>query len=225
MRNTRVPVRFILGAGPGGVGPTPPQPDPAAPPAQETPANPQPTPNPTDPAPTPTPPAQEADWAKTFEGMTPSEVKVALENSRKWESRSKDNFEKLQQFDTIAKVLNGDATTPPDPAKLSADLAASQRETRETKVENAVLRFGGASGAALVDSRSFMKSIAALDPAAADFETQVKTAVADRLQNSPPASDAGSGVDLYLGHPSSLKTSSRDLGSAEADRRFGAPKT
>lgn len=223
MRNTTVPLRFVVGAGPAGVGTGTPQTDPPAdPPAQD----PTPNTNPANPTPPADPPAQDSDWSKTFEGMTPAEVKAALDNSRKWETRSKDNFEKAKQFDALAKVITGDNDTPPDPAKLSTDLAAAQRETRETKLENAVLRCGGASGASLLDSRSFMAEISKLDPAATDFETQVKNAVTERLKNNPPTqSSTGTGVDPYIGHPSSLKTSSRELGSAEADRRFGAPKT
>ncbi len=132
---------------------------------------------------------------------------------------------KAEQFDTFAKAFTGDTETPPDPAKLSADLAAAQQQARETKIENAVLLCGGEVGAALLDSRSFMAEIGTLDPTAADFEAQVKAKVTDRLKNTPPPSAAGTGVDLYINHPSSNKTSSRELGAAEADRRFGTPKT
>lgn len=231
MRNTTV--RFLVGAGFcfGPANPSMraarlhPRRDPEGHPNGGGGDNPPPAPAPGSVAGQGDPPAGD-DWATVFEGQTPAQVKEALENSRRWENRSKENFDKAKQFDEIAKVLGGDAATPPDPAKLSADLAASQRETRETKVENAVLRAGGASGAALVDSRSFMATVSALDPAAADFEDQVKAAVTGRLQNTPaPQSASGTGVDPYIGHPGSLKTSSRDLGSAEADRRFGAPKT
>lgn len=41
--------------------------------------------------PTPTEPAQAADWEGAFTGLTPAEVKEALENSRKWEARAKAN--------------------------------------------------------------------------------------------------------------------------------------
>ena len=53
------------------------------------------------PEPTPTPaaePAQDAGWAEAFEGLTPAEVKEALENSRKWESRSKANKAALDEL-------------------------------------------------------------------------------------------------------------------------------
>ena len=53
------------------------------------------------PEPTPTPaaePAQDAGWAEAFEGLTPAEVKEALDNSRKWESRSKANKAALDEL-------------------------------------------------------------------------------------------------------------------------------
>jgi hypothetical protein len=55
-------------------------------------AVPEPTPNPTP------EPAQDAGWAEAFEGLTPAEVKEALENSRKWESRSKANKAALDEL-------------------------------------------------------------------------------------------------------------------------------
>lgn len=171
-----------------------------------------------DPQPKPT----ESDWATAFEGLTPAQVKEKLDNSRKWEDRAKGNFTKLQQFDAIAKVLTGDSETPPDPQKLAADLSASQQATRDTQIENAVLRTAGAQGAALVDSRSFMAKVSAFDLSdPTEFIQQVKDAIAAHLKDNPAPSSGGTSSDPYLRHPSSNTTSSRDLGSAEADRRFG----
>lgn len=174
-----------------------------------------------DPAADPKPTESGDDWAALFEGLTPAQVKEKLDNSRKWEGRAKENRTKLQQFDGIAKILAGDTDTPPDPQKLATDLAASQQATRETQIENAVLRTAGAQGAALVDSRSFMAKVTAFDPSAADFGTQIKDAIDAHIAQSPAPTGGGAQPDPYLRHPSSNTTSSRDLGSAEADRRFG----
>lgn len=169
-------------------------------------------------------PAQ--DWAKLFEGLTPAQVKEKLDNSRKWEDRSKENFPKAQKYDELVQALTGDGggDQEPDPAKLASDLSASQKVTRETKVENAVLRTAGAHGPALVDSRSFMAKVKDFDPAAADFEQQIKAAIDTHQKDNPDAGGYGAQIDPYLRHPGSLKTSTRELGSSEADRRFG-PKT
>jgi hypothetical protein len=45
--------------------------------------------------------APTARWDELFAGMTPDEVKKALEESRKWEKRTKDNKTKADQFDEL----------------------------------------------------------------------------------------------------------------------------
>ena len=62
-----------------------------------------PNPNP-EPEPTSDPePARATDtaWDELFKGEDPAKVREALENSRKWESRAKENFEKAQKFDQL----------------------------------------------------------------------------------------------------------------------------
>ncbi|WP_155289250.1 hypothetical protein [Rhodococcoides fascians] len=176
-----------------------------------------------------------AEWVSTFEGLTPAEVKAKLDNARKWEDRSKANHPKAEKYDALLKALNGEGgETPPDPQKLAGDLTAAQREARETKVENAVLRLASkndASGDRLIDSRSFMTEISKLDPAADDFAATVTAAIKAAVENNPAfsvaapqGSGSGGSGDQFLRHPSNLKTSGTALGDAEADRRFGKPK-
>lgn len=50
------------------------------------------------PEPTPTPAPAQDEWSEIFAGLTPSEVKEALDNSRKWESRSKENKKALDEL-------------------------------------------------------------------------------------------------------------------------------
>ena len=50
------------------------------------------------PEPTPTPAPAQDEWSEKFAGMTPAEVKEALDNSRKWESRSKENKKALDEL-------------------------------------------------------------------------------------------------------------------------------
>jgi hypothetical protein len=87
----------------------------------------------------------------------------------------------------------------PDPAaaaKVTADERdAARQEARAIKVENAVLKMAGKHGAnpeALTDSRSFMTTLATLDPAAPDFAVQVETAIKAAVEANPLLKLAGS---------------------------------
>lgn len=78
--------------------------------------------------PTPTPgPAQDA-WSEIFAGLTPAEVKEALDNSRKWESRSKENKKALDELTEKHELT----------AAERADLA-KKLEDYEAKEERALL--------------------------------------------------------------------------------------
>lgn len=118
-------------------------------------------------------------WAELFKDQKPEEVKEALENSRKWEGRAKGNLTKAQAYDELVKKITG-KDDEPDPDKLTQELTAAQRDARATKVENAVLKQASkhdANPALLADSRSFMDSIADLDPSADDFSSKVDAAI------------------------------------------------
>jgi hypothetical protein len=119
-------------------------------------------------------------WAELFKDQKPEDVKEALENSRKWETRAKGNKAKADQLDELVKKITGKDDGDPDPEKLAGELTAAQREARATKVENAVLKRAGkhdANPSLLADSRSFMDSIADLDPAADDFGSRIDDAI------------------------------------------------
>lgn len=61
-----------------------------------------------------------------------------------------------------------DETETPDPAQLVSELQTQRAETQAAKIELAVYRVAadaGANAAALLDSRSFMQSLADVDPA------------------------------------------------------------
>lgn len=93
-------------------------------------------------------------------------------------------------MDAIAKALGlkGDD----DPAK-AAQTAADERDAAKSvaknlAVENAVLRMAvkhGANPESLTDSRSFMRQLEAIDPAADDFATQVETAITKAVEANP----------------------------------------
>jgi hypothetical protein len=99
-------------------------------------------------------------------------------------------------LDGIAKALGlktDDA--PPDPAVLQQTvtqreerISALETDLRTRDVELAAFRSAsqlGADAAALLDSRSFVTTLAALDPAADDFATQVETAIKKAVEANP----------------------------------------
>lgn len=81
----------------------------------------------------------------------------------------------------------------PDPDKLAADLAEAQRRERTRSVELAVYRSAGdrADPATLLDSRSFLDSVAELDPGAQDFQTRLGDKIATWAQDNPRQSAGG----------------------------------
>lgn len=131
-----------------------------------------------------------------------------------------------QQLDGIAKALGlKPEDTPPDPAKLTEQLTTEQAKAREAAVQLAVYRnatAGGANPDALLDSASFLRSLADVDPNdTAAVTTAIKAAVQAnaRLAASdfPSAGQAGIGVGGGGGQPTDPK--SADLAQIEADLR------
>jgi hypothetical protein len=179
----RGPIWPVIGGnGEGGEPPT------GQPPTGEPPAGTPPAAN----EPSGEPPAGETvDWAKEFEGMTPAEVKAALDNSRKWENRSKTNHTKATEAETKLKAVleaAGIKTESADPEQIARDLEQATSSSRAKDIELAVLR--GAITATvdpdgLTDSRSFMDKVGKLDPAADDFAEQIKTAIDEAVAARP----------------------------------------
>ena len=89
----------------------------------------------------------------------------------------------------------GDET--PDPAKLAESLKTQQAENRQLRTEGKVRSLASkvsADAEALLDSRSFVTAIAALDPLAADFEAAVSLAMSDALSANPKFKIAAPGA-------------------------------
>lgn len=112
-------------------------------------------------------------------------VERDLEQTRQQLSESKNA---QAQLDAITKALGLSDDTDPDPAKLADDLTKVQAEARAGKVENAVLRAASAAGVnadALTDSRSFMSTVEALDPADENFTTKLGEAITAATDANP----------------------------------------
>lgn len=128
-----------------------------------------------------------------------------------------------EQFDTIAKAFAPDAEEPPDPEALAQQVAQEQGKAREAAVQLAVYRNATAAGAnpdALLDSASFLRSVAELDPTdAAAVTTAIKAAVVNNprlaAQDFPSAGQAGIGVLGGGGQPTDPRAA--DIAQIEAD--------
>lgn len=181
---------------------TPPAPTPPVP-APPAPAPPVPAP-PTPPTPAPAP-ANDVkslpDWAQKI--ITDANAEAGKARTTAKANAAAEAVQQLTQDIGKALGLIKDDETA-DPAKLTEQLTAAQKQSRQTAVELAVYRAAGAAGAnadALLDSRAFVDSLTALDPADG---TAVSAAVALALQTNPrlsatPAGPVRGGADLSGG--------------------------
>lgn len=108
------------------------------------------------------------EWASTFDGMTPAEVQRALNNSRKWEARAKQNKQALDDFQTKNTVIPEGEPTPDDwKAKLAdsndradaAEARAAEMAYRDTI--RSLAPKAKADAEALLDSSAFRDAIVA----------------------------------------------------------------
>ncbi|GAA3890532.1 hypothetical protein GCM10022243_64260 [Saccharothrix violaceirubra] len=120
--------------------------------------------------------------------------------------------------DKIAAALGIDKSgEAPTVEQVTEQLTAAQREARERAVDLAVYRAAPTAGAdpdALLDSASFRRKVADLDPSAEKFGDQVAAAIAETVKAHPrlasaPAAAPRSGAEITGGSP----TGSDDLGS------------
>lgn len=200
--------------------------------------DPTPTPEPTPaPAPSNTPNPTPPEPAKPDDGKTFTQADVDRIIAGRLSKYS--DYDALRQqvtelaplkdqFDTIAKAFGAKADTPPDPAALAEQVTTEQAKAREAAVQLAVYRNATAAGAnpdALLDSASFLRTLAEVDPTdAVAVNAAIKTAVDanPRLKATtddpfPSAGQAGIGVTgggAVVGDPRSA-----DLAQIEADLR------
>lgn len=112
--------------------------------------------------------------------------------ARKWETRAKENKTAAEKeanerqstqstLDAIAKALGLKSDDAPNPEKLAEQLTAEQQRAREAQVQLAVYRNAAANEAnadALLDSASFLRTLADVDPNDAEaVSAAIKTAV------------------------------------------------
>jgi hypothetical protein len=182
-----------------------------------------------DPTPDPTPIDLPVDAGKTFTQADVDRIIQGRLSKYADYDQIKQQVAELQplqeQFSAIAKVFGvGNDDSPPDPAKLTEQLTAEQARAREAAVQLAVYRNAGANGAnpdALLDSASFLRSVAEVDPNdTAAVATAIKVAVEANpvlkaADDTPTPGQAGIGVTG--GGRGSSDPRTADLAQIEAD--------
>jgi len=143
------------------------------------------------PEPAPTP-GTAAEW--TVEGLPAGAQKMIHDlRAEAAANRTKATEATTQSQAKLDAVLSALGLKSADDPAEAAKTAAAQRdaalaEAKQVKVENAVLRAARKAGAdpeALTDSRSFMKQLDAIDPAADDFSAQVEAAINKAVEVNP----------------------------------------
>lgn len=96
----------------------------------------EPAAEPTTAVPTPPPAAAAptASWDDLFKGEDPAKVRQALEDSRKWETRSKENAEKAKQYDALEQASKSELEKAQDAAAKAAQRATAS-DSRAVKAE------------------------------------------------------------------------------------------
>jgi len=175
-------------------------------------------------------PATGDDWGSLFEGMSPAEVRRALDNSRKWETRAKSNKAKLDELQATSLPAEGEEDWK---AKYEAEQArASEAESRavELTYETTVTRIAaqvGADAEALLDSQKFRDAVAKeLDEDGFD-DDELKAAVlakAKEFVKKPrfAAARTGGGASGgdFTGSPGAAASIDQQIADAEKRRDF-----
>ncbi|GHA95502.1 hypothetical protein GCM10010330_57080 [Streptomyces tendae] len=127
----------------------------------------------------------------------------------------------VQEMGKALGLIKDDKDEAPDPAKLTAEIERTQKAHRETAIELAVFRGAGKHGAdasALTDSRSFLKSIADLDPSAEGFDKAVSAAIKAAVADNPKLKAQGQAPARTSSDFSGSTEKPKDKNSIEAQR-------
>lgn len=147
---------------------------------------------PADPTPTEAAKSQENPWDN------PEAAKAEIERLRRENAKDRTNAKaqaadaaKQELSQQIAKALGIVTEETPTPEQLTQNLTAAQQEAKQARIELAVFRSAAAAGAdpaALLDSASFLASLAAVDPSDA---SAVSAAIASAVEANPRLGAAG----------------------------------
>lgn len=114
-------------------------------------------------------------------------------------NRTKKTAAETQNADLLAKIgaalgLTNEATK--DPERLTADLASAGERIKTLETELAVFKTAEEAGGdahALLDSRSFLDSVYALDASTQDYGTRLRDKIKQAVEANPRLGIAGSG--------------------------------
>jgi hypothetical protein len=138
------------------------------------------------------PPQDEPRTIDTLPSWAQDEIRQARQEAGRYRTELRSTQEQAGQRDAllqqVAKALGLQTDGTPDPAKLTDEVKAAQATANQRAVELAVYRSAGkvgANGDTLLDSRTFMASVADLDPSAGDFNAKVEQAIKDAVSANP----------------------------------------
>lgn len=127
----------------------------------------------------------------------------------------------VQELGKALGLIKDDKDTPPDPAALTAQIEKATAAHRETAVELAVYRGASKYGAdpdALTDSRTFLKSIADLDPTDGEFAKKVNAAIKQAVADNPKLKAASQAPARNSGDFGGSTEKPKNQNSIEAQR-------
>lgn len=177
--------------------------------------------------PKPKPPAKKDEDPTAELERLRKELRQANADAAKARTTAKKNAaeeakaELVQQMGKALGLVKDDKDEAPDPAKLTAEIERTQKAHRETAIELAVFRSAGKHGAdasALTDSRSFLKSIADLDPSNEGFDKAVSAAIKAAVADNPKLKAASQAPARTSGDFSGSSEKPVDKNSIEAQR-------
>lgn len=157
---------------------------------------------------TTTPPADDAAQPEQADNQTPKQDDATdwVAEARKWEKRAKENSAAVKDRDALQAQLNKITDADKTEAQKATDRAAKAEQERDAlaaqldalRREQAVYRHADtADPAALLDSRTFLDSIADID---ADDDKAIQAAIKQAVKDNPRLTRLGqSGGDASAG--------------------------
>lgn len=132
--------------------------------------------------------AETASWDDLFKGEDPAKVREALDNSRKWEGRAKENFEKAKKFDEVEEARKTEQQ------KLEERAAAAEESAKRAQADAARLAIALSKGLTPSQAKRLVGSTE--EELAADADEMIADLGAGR-----PRGDVGQGARQTAAEP------------------------
>lgn len=175
------------------------------------------------PAPETTPPAADGERTPATAEQTSTGSAADVETLRAevadWQSKAEGAQQSI--VDKIAAALGiAEAGETPTVEQVTEQLTAAQRDARERAVDLAVYRAAPTAGAdpdALLDSTTFRRQVADLDPSADGFGDKVAAAIADAVKANPRLAPTPAAAPRSGGQITGGSQTGDDLGSLSVE--------